>query len=190
MVLRFHLFAVAAVTVTVSVSSAGAGLRIARSPGSARYSAQLHLIGRGDRALGIELQQVAGVFRNEVDRVVPQCGHVGLPASDAELTADGEAVGRQRLGVDLRHDLGFGEVGRTDHHRFQVSGGRAAAERVGAAAAGEGSAAARAIATTARRTHDRLIRFLPAPLPDLIQTGNGPSSVGCFHSGRGQVKMT
>src|SRR5690349_21234482 len=60
---------------------------------------------------------------------------IRFAAADAELTADGEAVGFQRLGVELGDDLRLGEVGRTDLDRLEISGYLSAAERVGAAAA-------------------------------------------------------
>ena len=135
MVLRFHFCAVASVTATVSLSSAGDGFRIDRSPGSARNSASSDGVGRRRLGLRVEvLQQVAGVLGDQVDRMVPDRGDVGLAAADAELAADREAVGLQRLRVDLGDDLRLREVGRADDDRLQVAGDLAAAERVGTAA--------------------------------------------------------
>ena len=135
MVLRFHLCAVSSVTATVSLSSAGDGVRIDRSPGSARNSASSTCVRRGHLGVLVEvLQQVAGVLRDQVDRMVLHRRDVGLAAADAELLADGEAVGLQRLRVDLGDDLRLREVGRAHDDRLQITGDRAAAERVRAAA--------------------------------------------------------
>ena len=59
---------------------------------------------------------------------------IGFAAADAELAADGKAVGLQGLGVELGNDLRFREVGRTDDDRFQIARYLPAAEGVGAAA--------------------------------------------------------
>jgi hypothetical protein len=82
------------------------------------------------------LQQVAGVLRDQVDRMVLHRRDIGFTAADAELAPDVEAVGLQRLGVDLGDDLALGEVGRPDRDRLQVSRYLPAAERIGAAAGG------------------------------------------------------
>ena len=125
MVLRFHFCAVGWLTARCPVSSAGDGVRIDRSPGSARSSASSTCVRRGHLGVLVEvLQQVAGVLGNQVDRMVLDRGDVGFAAADAELPADGEAVGLQRLRLDLGDDLGLGEVGGADDDRLEVAGGR------------------------------------------------------------------
>ncbi len=88
-------------------------------------------------------------------------GNVGLAAADAELAADVETVGLQRLRVDLGDDLGLGEVGGAHLDRLQVTRDLTAAERIGAAAR--------------RQHHERSRRGRPA-------IAAAPGSSGAVHA--------
>ena len=109
-------------TATVSWSlDAGEGVRI-----------ESHRVGRGRARARRHPGSVALVFASkycrrfpvysgyQIDRVVLDRGHVGLATTDTELPSDVEAVGLQRLRVDLGDDLGLGEVRRPDRDRLQI----------------------------------------------------------------------
>src|SRR5690606_33367532 len=63
-------------------------------------------------------------------------GHVRVALADREVALDGEALGLERLSVDLGDDLV--RVVRLGAHDDRVGRGAAAVERVGAAAGAEG----------------------------------------------------
>ena len=184
--LRFHFCAVASVTARVSLSSAGDGYRIDRSPGSALSSPSSTASGVVAGGLLVEvLQQIAGVLRNQIDGMVLHRRDIGFAAADAELAADGEAVGLQRLGVELGDDLAFGEVGRTDGDRLQISRYLPAAERIGAAACRQhpcdqreyGRQNRQIPSTRARHTHG------------ITQSSRRTSSPGHYRDARGNAAL-
>src|SRR6185436_20712461 len=96
---------------------------------------QLDLIRRRHLRVLVEvLQQIAGVFGNQVNGMVLDGRYVCFAAADAVLPTDGEAVCLQRLRPDLGDDLRLRKVGGANDDRLEVTGGGSAAEWVGAAA--------------------------------------------------------
>ena len=111
---RLYLSAVALVTTMVSSSAAGDLSSTSSPDGSAFFSASYAPCPRS-RWRSFEVgQRGAGVLRQQVDRAVLDRGHVGLAVADVRLLLDLDALGGQRLAVDLGQQLALGEVGGTD----------------------------------------------------------------------------
>ena len=74
-------------------------------------------------------QQVAGVLRDDADRVVLQGLDVDLAGADVELGRGVDALGLHGLCVELGQDLVLGEVGRADHHTAAAADWRSHSRR-------------------------------------------------------------
>ena len=83
-----------------------------------------------------ERQQRVRVLGDEVDLAALDGAEVDLAGADAELVADVEAGGGQRLAVDLGQQLALGEVGRADGDRPAAGDRRRGVARPASVAAG------------------------------------------------------